>query len=269
MKISASVVLYKHSKAEVEPTLASLLSCSGLKRLVLVDNAGCAWASHCDDSRVMYVNPGKNVGYGRGHNIAFAACRSAGSHHVVCNPDVTFEAGTLEKIYGFATARKAGVVMPDVIYPNGDRQYLCKLLPSAADLFIRRFLPFASAGRTQEYELRHADYTRDFFVPNLSGCFMFVCREAFEHTGGFDERFFMYMEDTDLSRRIADVFPTYFFSGASITHRYAKASYKLNKLFLYHLASAFRYFSKWGWFIDRRRVELNRRCLNQLPRASN
>ena len=51
----------------------------------------------------------------------------------------------------------------------------------------------------------------------------------------------------------------------SVTHGYAKGSYKNRKLFAYHMASALRYFSKWGWLYDPGRRALNRRTQPWLP----
>jgi len=154
-----------------------------------------------------------------------------------------------------------GSVMPKVLYKNGETQYLCKRLPSPADLFARRFFPksmkiilnkFLSA-----YELRDKDYNAIMDVPNLSGCFMFIRTSIFTNVGLFDEQYFMYLEDTDLCRRINKYYRTIYYPLETITHGYSKASYKNLKLTKYHLNSSIRYFNKWGWFKDKNRVMIN------------
>jgi GT2 family glycosyltransferase len=71
--------------------------------------------------------------------------------------------------------------------------------------------------------------------------------------GLFDERFFMYMEDVDLCRRIGEVSKTLFYPDVSIYHDYGKGSYRDANLLKHHLRTAFRYFQKWGWVNDRDR----------------
>jgi GT2 family glycosyltransferase len=82
--------------------------------------------------------------------------------------------------------------------------------------------------------------------------------------GGFDERFFMYLEDVDLSRRIGRVARTVYVPYVSLIHAYEKGSYKSMKLFFYHVHSAIRYFNKWGWFRDPGREAINRATLRQI-----
>mgnify|MGYP000101886375 CR=1 FL=1 len=101
------------------------------------------------------------------------------------------------------------------------------------------------------------------FAPYLSGCFMFFRSEALLALGGFDERFFMYMEDVDLSRRCASKFGNVYYPLAKVTHLHERASHKNINLLKAHLKSTFQYFNKWGWFYDSERNILNRNCLKQ------
>jgi GT2 family glycosyltransferase len=88
---------------------------------------------------------------------------------------------------------------------------------------------------------------------------MFIRTEAIKKIGLFDERFFMYMEDIDLSRRINKIYNTCYYPKVKIYHGHARESYRINKLFLIHIVSAIRYFNKWGWFSDIERISINRR----------
>jgi hypothetical protein len=94
-------------------------------------------------------------------------------------------------------------------------------------------------------------------VPNLSGCFMLLRVDVLNIVGLFDEQFFMYLEDTDLSRRINNQFQTMYYPEVSIIHKYEKGSYKVFKLLVYHIQSAFKYFNKYGWFFDPVRTTIN------------
>jgi GT2 family glycosyltransferase len=107
------------------------------------------------------------------------------------------------------------------------------------------------------FELRDMDLNRILSVPYLSGCFMLVRRAVLDRIGGFDERFFMYFEDLDLTRRIHRVSQTVYYPAVSITHRHEKGSYKSLRLLYCGLESAVRYFSKWGWIDDLDRSAVN------------
>ena len=155
---------------------------------------------------------------------------------------------------------QVGLVMPKILNPDGTIQHLCKLLPTPANLITRRFLKFHKPGvkrNNHKYELRFTSYDQIMDVPFLSGCFMFLRTDTLKEVGLFDERLFMYVEDTDLTRRIHRNYRTVFYPNASVYHHYAKGSYKSLKLTFYNIISAIIYFNKYGWFWDREREEIN------------
>ena len=96
--------------------------------------------------------------------------------------------------------------------------------------------------------MRESGYNKIMDVPILSGCFMFLRNEIFKNVGLFDERYFMYMEDFDYSRRIHEKYRTVYYPNVEIVHAHAKESFKNRKLSIIHLKSAIKYFNKWGWF---------------------
>jgi len=74
----------------------------------------------------------------------------------------------------------------------------------------------------------------------------------------------MYLEDTDLSRRIHRVAKTIYYPYVHIYHEHQKGSYKNLKLLEIHIESAIKYFNKWGWFNDLERETINRKILEKL-----
>jgi GT2 family glycosyltransferase len=100
-------------------------------------------------------------------------------------------------------------------------------------------------------------------VPYLSGFFMFLRIEALNYVGLFDERFFMYPEDIDLTRRIHKYYKTIFYPYTEIVHGYERGSYKSFKLFYIHIVNIIKYFNKWGWFFDKERKMVNKKILSQ------
>jgi GT2 family glycosyltransferase len=156
-----------------------------------------------------------------------------------------------------------GVVMPKILYEDGSTQHLCKRLPTPWDLVMRRFGPqlahrlFRSA--MDRYELRDRDYDQPMEPPTLSGCFLMLRNSVVDEVGLFDDRFFMYMEDVDLVRRIWSVSRALYYPAVSIVHGYEKGSYRDPRLAWRHVRSAIRYFAKWGWIQDPVRAGLNSR----------
>jgi hypothetical protein len=272
-KLSASIVVYNTDVFLLKRAMTSFLASSIAGELVIVDNSPADnLRQFCEGIKnVSYIFNGRNLGYGAAHNIAIRSFIDRSSYHLVLNPDVYFDAGTLEKIFYFMEAHPlAGLAMPKVYNAHHELQMSCKLLPTPFNLAIRRF--FLSHGWldsfNDRYEMRERGYQHVMNVPFLSGCFMFLRTSALKKTGLFDERFFLYAEDTDLSRRIHRQFETLFFPGAEITHLHARGSYKDLRLTLQNLKSAIQYFNKWGWFFDAERKLINARALSQTSTIS-
>ena len=70
--------------------------------------------------------------------------------------------------------------------------------------------------------------------------------ELFQKLGGFDERFFLYMEDADLCKRVNRVSRLCYCPDTKVIHKWEKGSHKSKKLFKLHVQSMISYFKKWG-----------------------
>lgn len=261
--ITASIVLYKNDTAILRKTIDSFLNTSFQVKLYLIDNSPTPLLEKVIlDKRVQYVFLNSNRGFGAGHNVQLKRLIKVGKYHLVLNPDIHFEKGTLEKLYDYMEANPdVGNAMPRIVYPNGDLQYLCKLLPTPKDWIIRMFIPLKSVKDKIDYnlEMRFADYNKEMNVPYLSGCFMFLRKSVIEEIGVFDEGIFMYGEDTDLNRRIHQKYRTMYYPEVTITHNFEKGSHKSLRLLWIHIKAAIYYLNKWGWFFDKERREINRK----------
>jgi GT2 family glycosyltransferase len=264
MRVSASIVIYKHQYSQIADLVDAVCASSHFYQLIIVDNSpeNSIGSDLPKNSKLEYVFSGKNLGYGRAHNLAIKKMLVQADYHLVLNPDILFEPNDLDRMISFMEeSPNVGLLMPKVLYATGEIQNLCKMLPTPFDLIMRRFIPGflkpALLKRMDQYELKHKDYNQQMEVPNLSGCFMLLRMEVLNIVGLFDESFFMYLEDTDLSRRINQQFQTIYYPTVSILHHYEKGSYKSIKLLKYHIVSAFRYFSKYGWFFDTVRTTIN------------
>ncbi len=266
--IVASVVLFKNNKLCLERVINSFFACKLKKKLVFVDNSP-------DDflhlfvkkyPEIDYVKTKKNLGYGGGHNIAITKYLNRTRYHLILNPDIEFKEDVLEDIQHYMEKnRDIGLLMPKIVDENGVEQKLCKLLPTPFNLFARRFMPnFLQERFNYKYELRFADYNSIMDIPNLSGCFMFLRNSSLKKVGLFDEKFFMYLEDIDLSRRIHAIFRTVFYPKVEVIHGHQKASFKSFRFLKIHILSAIKYFNKWGWCCDMDRKRINKQILSQL-----
>lgn len=262
--ITASIVIYKTNPEMLKTLLDCIKASDSVEKLWVIDNypiAENAWIKDCLPC-IEYIE-NTNTGYGHAHNIALHKAVEVGStYHVVLNPDLEFDSHALKNLAAYMDLRSdAGWVMPKVIYPNGEIQYLCKKLPTPFHLFLRRFLPEWDwvERKDEDFELRHTGYNKEMNVPFLSGCFMFLRVETIaKHALFFDERFFMYCEDLDLSRRFHAVSKTMFNPAVTIIHNHERASYKSKKLLICHVKSVFKYFNKWGWIFDKERKMFNK-----------
>lgn len=258
--MNVSIVIYKQAWKEVESLIFSLQQSAVVKSIYIIDNSPTP-SEAFNKPGCIYFFAGKNLGYGAAHNIALRkTIQNDVPYHLVVNPDIRFDTSVLNEMIRFMDAHpEVGHMMPKILYPNGEIQYLCKLLPTPTDLFIRRFLPIGwTKKRMQIFEMRNTGYSQIMDVPYLSGCFMLLRTEALKKTGLFDERFFMYPEDIDLTRRIGQHYRTVFFPDVSIIHHHEKSSYSSIKMLLIHVWNIVKYFNKWGWIFDKERRKINR-----------
>ncbi len=271
MTVTASIVLYKNDRNILLESINSFLN-SDTKQdfyLYLIDN------SPTDELKDLIIHPKveyifnpSNPGFGTAHNIAIKKAIELNSHyHLVLNPDVYFENSIIDSLLKFMMDYpNIGNVMPKVLYPDGQLQFLCKFLPTPYDWIGRRFNPFKKMveKRNDYFEMRFTGYNKIMDVPYLSGCFMFLRVDALKKIGFFDERIFMYGEETDICRRLIDGgYRTVFYPKAIIYHHFEKGSHKSFRLTKIGIQSAVYYFNKWGWFFDRRRKEINRQILKK------
>ncbi len=267
-KINASIVVYKTDLNVLQRAVESFFGSTLTGKITIIDNSPAdTLRDVCTSWGAKYIFSAKNLGYGSAHNIALKESLDHSQYHLVLNPDVYFTSDTLGKLFRFMEENpQAGLTMPKVKYPTGEVQHVCKLLPTPFNLAGRRFFPKSRFHQRMNdvYELRESGYNKVMNVPFLSGCFMFFRTSALREVGLFDERFFLYAEDTDLSRRMHLQFETLFCPWAEIVHVHARGSYKNFAHTFYNLKSVSQYFTKWGWFFDSERNAINLKAKESL-----
>ena len=269
--LSVTIVTHRTGEALLATALSSLARAIAEARAAgelgdaavhVVDNspedaraaAAAAIASWPRSAGTLELHTGHgNPGYGRANNLVLP--KLASDLHLVMNPDVELEPGALrEAMRALREHPEVGLVAPDVRDRNGAREYLCKRYPSLRVLFLRGFAPARLRSRFRAaidaYEMR--DVVGEKFVsgiPLASGCFMLVRTALFRRLGGFDERFFMYFEDYDLSLRLAREAAIAYEPRARIVHHGGEAARKGARHISWFVASAWRFFARHGWKI--------------------
>lgn len=265
--VTASVVTYKTGRDDLLKVLSSALS-DGVDRLYVIDHSPDETVKDFipEDPRVIYERR-PNLGFGAGHNAAIRkAMREGADFHTVLNPDIYWEGKVIEPLREFMERHSdVGMTVPKVLYPDGRLQYVCKLIPTPFDLLAHRFLPRKLVRKRMErFQLEFTGYDRIMNVPYMHGCFFMLRMEALRDVGLFDERFFMYPEDIDLTRRIHERWQTLFYPELTIFHAHAAESRKSLRMLRIHAYNMMKYFNKWGWLFDARRRHTNREVLKQL-----
>ena len=271
MKLSISVVCYDSPLIQLQSLMDSLVA--SIKHLrsyyelpaipiFIIDNSSEAAATselyRLENTRLGEINVNLriisghgNIGYGRAHNLSLQLIDS--DFHLILNPDVTFEEDALFLALALMTENEQiKALSPNATDRYGNKQYLCKSYPSLFTLLIRGLglavLKKLFSERLSFYEMR--DLPEDQPAEKemlLSGCFLLVETRTLKVVNGFDERYFLYFEDFDLSIRIAQLGKLVYAPEVRITHSGGNTSSKG----LWHvwrfLISGIRFFNTHGW----------------------
>jgi len=204
--IDVIVVSYnsrEHLRACVEP-LASL----GHVNVVVVDNAspdGSLDAVH--GLPLTVIQNERNGGFAYGCNTGWRAGRAP--NVLFLNPDARVDASALDALtVPLENDDRVGAVAPRIVHEDGSLDFSQRRYPRlrstyAQALFLHRLFPQASW--TDEVVRDDEQYVRQGSPDWVSGAAVMVRRSVLEELGGFDERFFMYCEDTDLCKRVWDL----------------------------------------------------------------
>lgn len=268
-ELTASLVLYKTDRLEIQNVIRRLSETQLKWKLFLIDNSPTPDLKHYFDTieHVEYIFLDNNVGFGKGHNLAIDTIKESSDFHLILNADIDFKGLDLEQMVHYMRQHKEiGLLAPKVLNMDGTIQYSAKLLPRPVDLIVRRFLPFKPIQDyyNNRFELRFLSFDKIMQTPCFNGCFLLINCAVFTDVKGFDERFFMYSEDVDLTRRINQKYKTLYYPEVSIYHEHGRGSYKNFKLLYYHMRSMILYFNKWGWFFDNDRKQINKKTLLQV-----
>ncbi|MCF6349380.1 MAG: glycosyl transferase family 2 [Flavobacteriaceae bacterium] len=244
--ITATIVLYNEEINELSKTINSFLNTPLQKKLFLIDNSPKdKLRNKFNQPEIEYIFIGENIGFGSGHNTIINKIKDCSKYHLILNPDVSFESSIiLNLIKTLEKEEELAMIAPKVIFPNGEHQYTCRKYPTVLEMISRKMGIFKNYVNKREY--KNLDLTKTFYPDFIHGCFQLYKTEDFVKINGFDERYFLYMEDVDICRKI-DVLgkKKMYYPKEEITHILKKGSSKSIQLFIRHFLSSVKYFYKW------------------------
>lgn len=192
--------------------------------VIVVDNSGTlvAGAFHERFPSVRLVANPENVGFARAANQGIHLSRG---RSVLClNPDTIVHEGALATMVGYLDAHPAvGAAGARLLESDGRLQYSCRRFPGYLTIFFGRYavltrlLPGNAASR--DYLYLDWDHRSVREVDWVSGACLIVRREVLASVGGFDEDYFLFVEDMDWCRRIRDAgWSIVYLPDAVVTH---------------------------------------------------
>lgn len=249
--LSIAIVTYNNERTigECIKSILKFMTGKYSYRLYAIDNHSCDGTLETLQGlsdNINIIRNENNIGFGAGHNKLLNDLDSR--YHIVVNPDIFIENNCIAEMAEFMDSNKdIGLLSPMIKHPNGNIQYLCKRNPTFTDLFIRLVFPHFFIKRHNYFEMRETGYNKEFEIEYATGCFMFFRTEIFKKLGGFDEHFFLYLEDADITRRVNEISKTVFYAYNYVVHEWQRGTHKDPKLMLIDVQSAIYYFKKWGF----------------------
>ncbi len=190
----------------------------------------------------------QNLGFGSGHNVVLPLINS--KYHAVINPDIVLSEDAISTLCDYLEKNEDVVmVTPRLVFENGQEQYTSKRAPTFMALLSRQLpLPFLKKFELY-YQMRDKDLTKVQEIDFCTGCFFVMRTDVFKKIGGFDEGYFMYVEDADITRKAKEHGKVMFVPCATVMHKWHRTPNKKLKHFFMQIKSMFRYWKKWGFHL--------------------
>ena len=215
--------------------------------IYVVDNASTDNTLKILESKkynIKVISNAHNLGFGAGHNIAINLIDS--KYHFLINPDIVISSDVISKMIEYLDKNEdVGIVVPKVLNPDGKVQILPKRDPKIISLISRRINIKPLRKYREEYEMLEFDENSTFDIEFASGCFMGIRTDLLKKAGGFDERYFLYFEDADLSRRIREHSCVRYNPKLTVYHCWQRAGARSLRYFIIQIISMLKYLLKW------------------------
>ncbi len=269
MRIIFTLVLYNNRYAEIEKLIESINKLNSEyyknKDIILSINDNSNKFSlenqikeNLNNNIIFYYSYNNNIGFGRGHNCAFAVSRISCNLNkddilIIVNPDVYFLPKEIHRMIDFINQKenkKIVCIAPLIFNEKEIIQYSAKQNPTILSLFIGRIRQLERIGILRNYISKNQNRSRTlssiFECEYLSGCFLLIRAISFSEINGFDERYFLHFEDADLTRTLSKVGKCIHYPYSKIIHRWNRGSHKSLRQTILLIQSMINYFRKWG-----------------------
>ncbi|MEG2575382.1 MAG: glycosyltransferase family 2 protein [Christensenella sp.] len=246
--VTLSIVNY-NDYDRAKKAIASVLEYThGVRvKIYLIDNASkdSSAAKLADEfPLVSVIFSDKNIGFGAGHNLALPFIES--EFHAIVNPDIILNSDILTELTTFMREHsEIGMCTPAIHYMDDAPQNLPKRTPRLKYLVANRMPGKRFEHARAEYKMIGENLSEVTDIEFATGCFLFVRTSLLKLVQGFDERYFMYFEDADLTRTIRKTARVVFYPYAYVYHDYSRTSAHSLRYLMIHICSMFKYFWKW------------------------
>ena len=256
VSISACIVSYCDYEEVCAAVRSILQHTPGQLDLYVVDNAspdGCgARLAGTDfaDGRVQVICLPRNLGFGGGHNSVLPRLES--QVHFILNPDILVQDDILHDLAGWLLDHPdIAMATPQLYFPDGRIQHLPRRKPTPWALFARQLapkLPGSVFDKTdRHYTMQDEDLTKPRPIEFCTGSFMAVRTEVLRQIGGFDESYFMYVEDADITRKAQALGKVMYAPVTAVTHAWHRDANRKWKNCWTQVSSMLHYWRKWGF----------------------
>ena len=250
--VTASIVTYNGYEEAVQAARSVLQHTQGVAlQLFLIDNdspdgTGARLEQTDFGGAAEVIRLPKNIGFGSGHNQVLPRLNSR--YHAVINPDIELSEDSISALCAWMDEHPDVVMTtPRLRFPSGEEQFTAKRRPTFAALLSRQVpLPFL-----KKIERHYLMLDEDLSVPRevdfCTGCFFVMRSDVFAKIGGFDEGYFMYVEDADITRKAQKHGKVMYVPVTEVSHAWHRDANRKWKNFWMQVSSMFRYWKKWGF----------------------
>jgi len=242
VKVSVIIVTY-NSAAEIIPCLSSIDENGGdiEREIIVVDNASMDGTAELVGERfpsVRVIRNDRNRGFGAAINQGARA--ADGRYLFLINPDSVLTNNGLPEAIIFMDAHQGvGAAGCKVVNPDGAIQLSCRSFPSYGTIFFSRYSImsrlFPNNRFSRRFLLADLDHDEKRAVDWVSGAAMLLRKAALDEAGGFDEDYFLFIEDIDLCWRLRRKgWEVYYLPYPVVLHHIGKSSEKVKLRSIYH-----------------------------------
>jgi len=262
--ISCSIVINSFNETINLEVINTLIDIKEIEKIFIIYNGNSDISFNLikkiyDNKKNLFIFRINNNGMGSAHNF-IVNNKNLNRYHLLINPDVIINRITI--IEGIKKLNKDNNIVsvgPMIHDHNNVYWPSVKLIPDPLTQIIRRINPRSK--RNKIYELNGIKFKNDISVPMIAGCYILCRSTILKKIGGFDERFFLYMEDIDIIRRLSVYGKICYMPNTKIIHFNNLESRRSIRMFVIHFISYIKYYNKWGWISDNFAKDINQKFL--------